>query len=252
MPADAPPASASLATPPGPRLEPAPPYLRGPINAVEGVIWQNGRTTDEMRRVWAAGARGDAAQRCPDCTAPLVWNRAIGGRLVCWGCTHSDLPLKFRRKLVQLWLTGIKATDIAAELRTTKSAVLGYRTRARLPARGSPLHGCPDSQKARRARRAIENQAHIEPKKAKPLPAPKPVAVAPSRRAEGKPEASGGAASVAENVGRPKGMPPHKARSGFSSCQYIIGRRMFCAATVAELSPYCAEHTQLCYRARAA
>jgi hypothetical protein len=239
-------------TPPGPAVDPTPTHLRGPISAVVGIIWQNGRTTNAMRAAWAAGARGAAAQRCPDCTAPLVWNRAIGGRLVCWGCTHSGLPLKFRRRLVELWLTGIKASDIAAQLGTTKCAVLGYRTRARLPLRGSPLQGCPDSRAAKRRRRAIEKPAHIPPKKATPLPAPKPVAPLPSRRAKGEPAVPGGAALVAENEGRSKGTPRHAPRHGFVTCQYLVGRRAFCDDPVAELSPYCPTHTALCFQARAA
>jgi hypothetical protein len=237
-------------TPPGPAVDPTPTHLRGPSSAVAGIIWQNGRTTDEMRRAWAAGARGAAAQRCPDCAAPLVWNRPIGGRLVCWGCSHSELPIRFRRRLVRLWLTGIKAADIAAQLGTTKNAVLGYRTRARLPPRGSPLRGCPDSEREKkRRRRAIEKPAYIPPKKAKPPP------VTPSPRAEPPPRGGlvpGGAALVAENEGRSKGIPRHAPRHGFVTCQYIVGARVFCDDPVAELSPYCPEHTQLCYQGRAA
>ena len=251
-----PPPALPRATPPAPGVDPAPVHPRGPINAAGEFCWQNGRATEKVREAWAAGARGAAAKRCPDCTAPLVWNRSIGGELVCWGCTHSALPLRWRRRVVVLWLTGITASMIAERIGSTKSAVLSYRRRALLPVRGSPLVGCDDSQKNRRRRRAIENPPYIRPQTL-PAAAPPPRPARRVAKVQGfptcKPAPSGGAASAAENAGRPKGMiPRHAPRRGFSSCQYVIGRALFCDQPVATLSPYCDAHTQLCFVGKAA
>jgi len=240
---------APRAPPPGPAVGPPPSYPCGPSSAVEGIIWQNGRTTDDMRRVWAAGARGAAVNRCGLCTAPLYLSR---GELICFGC-RSHLPIRWRRKVTELWLSGMPAADIARVAGGTKSAVLSYRRRAMLPARGTPLVGLSDSERAERNRRAAIGRT-LPVKRTKPPPAAKPVAakravVLPAESGSATP---GGAASVAENVGRPKGLPRHAPRAGFASCQYITGRRAFCDDPVAELSPYCAAHTRLCYQARAA
>jgi hypothetical protein len=246
------PGRAAVATPPAPPGDPTHGHPRGPINADGGFCWQNGRDTEEGREAWARGARGAASQRCPLCTAPLVWNRSIGGELVCWGCLHSTLPLHWRRRVVQLWLTGIRASIIAERIGGTKSAVLAYRRRARLPARGSPLIGCDDSQanKAKRRRRAIENAPHVRklPAAPKPRPAPRVAKVRTSA-------VPGRAASATESAGRPKGpgaLPPHASRHGFKTCQYILGKSQFCDDATAELSPYCPAHTQLCFVARKA
>lgn len=245
--------SAPPSTPPGTAVDPPHPYLRGPISA-DGVLWQNGRTTQEMREVWAAGARGAAAARCGLCTAPLIWRR---GEMICWGCTHSELPIRWRRKVVELWLTGVQASEIARVVGGTKSAVLSYRRRAHLPARGSPLYALPDSERARVPRRSPatvkpQNRAfYIAAKKSLPAEPPEPAARrAKAARAKPAAAAPGGAVVVvAENApSRPKGVPPHRARPGFTTCQYIIGKATFCAETVAELSPYCTDHTQLCFQ----
>ena len=237
---------APAATPPAPAVDPTPPRLRRPINVDGEFCWQNGRDTEEVRRAWAAGARGAAAKRCPDCTAPLVWDRSIGGELVCWGWAHSDLPLRWRRLVVQHWLNGDKASAIARVTGSTKSAVLSYRRRARLPPRGSPLVGCSgDSERSQRKRRRAERIAKL------PAAAPKP---RPERRVArvpgsptGKPAVPSGA--VAAETGRPNGapLPVHRVRPGYAHCQYIIGRATFCDDVTAELSPYCEAHTRLCF-----
>jgi hypothetical protein len=241
----------AASTPPGTAVDPDPSHPRGRIRAA-GVLWQNGRTTEKMREDWAAGARG--AKRCRDCTAPLVWTLPIGGELVCWGCAHSDLPLAWRRRVVQLWLTGAKAADIARKVHSTKSAVLGYRSRARLPERGSPLYGLPDSERAERRKRrspAKAAPAAVKPENRAFFVRPKSVA-----KVQGsptcKPAVPGGTVSVAENVDRPNGIPKHTPRHGFTECQYIIGRRTFCDQPTAAASPYCAGHTRLCYQGKAA
>jgi hypothetical protein len=240
------------ATPPAPPGDPTHGHPRGPINAAGAFCWQNGRDTEDVRRAWAAGARGNA-KCCPDCTAPLVWNRSIGGELVCWGCTHSDLPLRWRRHVVQLWLTGAKASAIAETLGTTKSAVLSYRRRARLPGRGSPLIGCDDSQANRARKRRAARIAKL------PAAAPPP---RPERRVAkvrmvpqpASPAPTGGAVSATETAGRPKGseLPRHAPRHGFTHCQYITGTSQFCDDATAPQSPYCTAHTQLCFVARRA
>ena len=236
---------APAATPPAPAVDPTPPRLRGPINA-DGVefCWQNGRDTEDVRAAWAAGARG-AKHRCPDCTAPLVWDQSTGGELVCWGCRYSSLPLRWRCLVVKLWLTGAKASAIAEATGSTKSAVLSYRRRARLPPRGSPLIGCGNSERTQRKRRRAERIAKL------PAAAPRP---RPERRVAkvpgsptGKPAAPSGAAAA--ETRRPNGpLPRHRARSGFATCQYIVGRATFCDDAVAAMSPYCEAHTRLCFQ----
>ena len=242
------PTGRAAATPPGPAVDPTPSYAGGPIHA-EGVIWQNGRTTEDMRATWAAGARGAMVTRCGLCTAPLYLSR---GELICFGC-RSHLPIRWRRRVTELWLTGMQAAEIAKVVGGTKSAVLSYRRRAMLPGRGSPLRGVPDSVSARRRQRTIELQQQgklIKPKRASPRPAPARVA-----KVHGsptcKPAAPGGVVA-AENVDHPKGAPRHAPRRGFPTCQYVIGRRTFCDEVTAALSPYCEAHTRLCYVGKAA
>jgi len=241
------------APPPAPAVDPTPHFLGGPINA-EGVVWQNGRTTDEMRRAWAAGARGAAAKCCGLCLAPLYLSR---GEFTCFGC-RSNLPIRWRRKVTELWLTGMQAADIARIVGGTKSSVLSYRRRAMLPGRGSPLHGLPDMARKRRATAAANRVAKQDTPKP-PTPENRAFFVRPksSKRsgAATPTPAPGGAVRAVENVCRPKGtgeLPRHAPRHGFTSCQYITGRARFCDDAVAAMSPYCAEHTRLCYQGKAA
>jgi hypothetical protein len=241
----------AASTPPGTPWDPTPAQPRGPINAAAGVIWQNGRTTEEMRRRWAAGARVAMVKRCGLCTAPLYLSR---GEWTCFGC-RSDLPIRWRRRVTELWLTGMQASDIAKIVGGTKSAVLSYRRRALLPGRGSPLRGCTDSERAQRKARAIANRDQI-----KPPAAPKPPPVKRVAKVQGSPTCKPGGPSRAARIAaenaitrRPEGpLPKHAPRHGFTTCQYITGRATYCDDPVAELSPYCAEHTRLCFAARAA
>jgi len=224
------------------------------------------------RAAQAAAARCFAAAHvCPNCQAPLRANhakiscpmgcqaaeQALVPRVKAQGARHSD---RVRAMVAQMWVAGemIRAICAATGLKTNQ--IVSLRRRMNLPQRPSPIRDATDPETiARRQARDRERQA------AKRLASgakPQKRAKSPTVAAARTPSLPGGTAnrSRAASQAVPKaqvapGDPlvvvskqkarPH--RTGYEGCQYIVGKGRFCDDAVDPGSPYCLEHSHLCF-----
>jgi len=116
--------------------------------------------------------------------------------------------------LRQRWADGAAATLIGAELRVSKSAVVGKAHRLGLEARPSPIRATGQTRPPARPRPVKAVQAPPEPRPVLPPPPPPQETVVPR------------------------------------GCQYPRGNRPhwdWCNAEVVDGGPYCAAHTRLCW-----